>query len=386
MKASSSNLFILFFILIVLGILYRKFEDKRILQESDDTYQSIQDYLLDDTVLADSKKPILWIHVPYEFNSRNWLNFGSRNSFQLNQPYLYLTVKSILAQCDQSFTVCFFDDNTFQRLLPQWDVDMTALSDPILGNMRLLGCMRLLQVYGGMLCPISFLCMKDLHSLYLKGTRSDKMFVCETTTRNITSSHYDFSPTFAFCGAPKDCDMVREFCDFIRRTMSTDFTAESKFLGSFDRWCLKRVHTRAMNLVDGVDIGTKTVDDKPILLDDLMSNQYLNLYKDAFGIFIPANELLARNHYAWFARLSAKQAMQSNTIVGSYLLLANAPKDHIDGRDTRIGILRPFETEQNKSIEKSFVSFWRVPSDAPVWGLKPIQLGNNLLRHRHPSN
>ena len=386
MKASSSNLFILFFILIVLGILYRKFEDKRILQESDDTYQSIQDYLLDDTVLADSKKPILWIHVPYEFNSRNWLNFGSRNSFQLNQPYLYLTVKSILAQCDQSFTVCFFDDNTFQRLLPQWDVDMTALSDPILGNMRLLGCMRLLQVYGGMLCPISFLCMKDLHSLYLKGTRSDKMFVCETTTRNITSSHYDFSPTFAFCGAPKDCDMVREFCDFIRRTMSTDFTAESKFLGSFDRWCLKRVHTRAMNLVDGVDIGTKTVDDKPILLDDLMSNQYLNLYKDAVGIFIPANELLARNHYAWFARLSAKQAMQSNTIVGSYLLLANAPKDHIDGRDTRIGILRPFETEQNKSIEKSFVSFWRVPSDAPVWGLKPIQLGNNLLRQRHPSN
>ena len=35
---SFTNLFILFFILIVLGILYKKFEDNRIREEKDDNY------------------------------------------------------------------------------------------------------------------------------------------------------------------------------------------------------------------------------------------------------------------------------------------------------------------------------------------------------------
>ena len=85
---SISRLLILFFILLVLGILYRRYEDKRERQESSDIYENIQQYLLDDDTLGKSKKPILWIHVPYEYNSRQWLSFGSRSSFNLNQPYL----------------------------------------------------------------------------------------------------------------------------------------------------------------------------------------------------------------------------------------------------------------------------------------------------------
>ena len=88
---SISNLFILFFILVVLGILYNRFEEKQKREEKTDIYESIQQYLLDDDTLGKSKKPILWIHVPYEYNSRRWLSFGSRSSIDLNQPYLYLT-------------------------------------------------------------------------------------------------------------------------------------------------------------------------------------------------------------------------------------------------------------------------------------------------------
>ena len=159
---SFNNLVILFFILIVVGFLYRRFEDKRIREENNDNNEAIQNYLLDDVTLAKSKKPILWIHIPYEYNLRNWLSFGSRSSFNLNQPYLYLTVKSIIKQCDKSFTVCIFDDNAFQRLIPGWDINMNSITDPILANMRTLGFMKLLYIYGGLMCPISFLCMKNL--------------------------------------------------------------------------------------------------------------------------------------------------------------------------------------------------------------------------------
>jgi hypothetical protein len=82
-------------------------------EEEGESYEAIQEYLLDGDTLGKSKKPILWLHVPYEYNSRNWLSFGSRSSFDLNQPYLYLTVRSIIKQCQGSFTICIIDDTHF---------------------------------------------------------------------------------------------------------------------------------------------------------------------------------------------------------------------------------------------------------------------------------
>lgn len=365
------NLFILFFVLMVLGVLYRRYEDKIQREENKNTYEAIQKYLLDDITLGKSKKPILWIHVPYEYNSRKWLSFGSRSSFDLNQPYLYLTVRSIIKHCEDSFTICIFDDNSFSKLMPNWNIDLNKLSDPILSNMRTLGMMKLLYTYGGLICPISFLCMNNLNSLYSKGTRGHKMFVCETVDRNSTSNHRNFYSDIAFCGAPKECEMVAEFCNYIQTISSHDHTAESKFLGQFDRWTMKRVEQRKINLIEGIYIGTKTIDDKQILLDDLMSNHYLDLYKGTYGILIPADELLNRVKFGWFIRMSPRQVLESDTIIGNYLLLSIGPEDSQ-------GILEPLQVKPN------WVSFWKVPSGAPYWGLKPNLLGNNLNTLKYP--
>jgi len=373
MKKSFTNLFILFFILIVLGFFYKRFEDKRMREESGDTYEAIQKYLLDDVTLGKSKKPILWIHVPYEYNSRNWLSFGSRSSFDLNQPYLYLTVRSILKQCDDSFTICIIDDASFKRLIPGWNINMTTISDPILSNMRMMGLMKLLYIYGGLVCPISFVCLKNLHGLYEKGIRGEKMFVCETVDRNSTSTDVDFFLNFTFCGAPKECETVRELCSFIERTSSHDYTAETKFLGNYDKWCKQRIENGTMNMIEGVEIGTKTIDERPIILDDLMSNHYLDLYQGTYGILIPADEILNRRKYEWFARLSQKQVMESDTIIGNYLLLANSSEQ---------GILEPLEPLTNRAVENKFVGFWKTPLQ-DVWGLKPNLLGNNMTKAQY---
>jgi hypothetical protein len=361
------NLFALFFILIVLGFLYRRFEDKRMREENKDNYEAIQKYLLDDVTLGKSKKPILWIHVPYEYNSRKWLSFASRSSLELNQPYLYLTVKSIIQKCDQSFTICVFDDNSFKKLLPEWNIDMTRISDPILSNMRALGMMKLLYVYGGMMCPLSFLCMNDLSTLYAKGTRNNKMFICETIDRNSTSNRMNFYPSLSFCGAPKECETVFKLCNYIQAVASNDHTAESKFLGQYDRWCMKNVEEGRINLIEGVEIGTKTVDDKQIILDDLMSNHYLDLYKGTYGILIPSNELLNRLKFEWFVRMSPRQVLESDTIIGNYLLLSM--KDGENGE----GILEPLAVNTSP-----WVSFWRTPLVNGLYGLKPMGLGNNI--------
>jgi hypothetical protein len=366
MKLSNlTNLFILLFFLVLLGFLYKRFEDKRMLEENKENYDFIQKFLLDDITLGKSKKPILWIHVPYEYNSRKWLDFGSRSSFDLNQPYLYLTVRSIIKHCGDTFTICIYDDNSFGKLLPGWNIDMTRISDPILSNMRTIGMMKLLYVYGGMHCPISFLCMKDLAGLYAKGTRGNKMFICETVDRNSTSNTNNFYPNISFCGAPRECETVAQLCNYIQIVSSNDHTAESKFLGKYDRWTMKRVEEGKINLIEGIEIGTKTVSEEQIILDDLMSNHYLDLYKGTYGILIPSNELLSRIQYGWFVRSSPRQVLDSDTIIGNYLLLSIGP-------EYKQGILEPLEVKPN------WVAFYKTPLVNGLWGLNPIGLGNNL--------
>jgi len=373
---SITNYILLFAILIVLGILYKKFEDKRLRQQDEYDYEAIQNYLLDAETLSKSKKPILWLYVPYEYNSRNWLSFGSRNSYDLNQPYLYLTVRSIINHCDKDFTICIVDDNSFAKLLPTWNMNMTMMSDPILSNVRKLGLMNLIYKYGGLLCPISFLCIKNLIGLYTKGTRGNKMFVCETLDRNITSTTYDYYPNLCFCGAPKECEMLNSLIDFITRTTSTDYTAESVFLGEFNRWINSRVQKGQINMIDGAEIGIKNAHGKAILLEDLMSNHYLDIYKNTYGILIPSSEILHRRQYEWFSRLSVKQVLESDTIIGNYMLVNTGMKSNV---------LESMTPQINKEIKNKFVGFWRTPDYPGLYGLKPNFLGDHLQKQTYTS-
>jgi hypothetical protein len=370
------NYIILFVILIVLGILYKKFEDKRLTEENEYNYKVVQNYLLDGVTLAKSKKPILWIYVPYEYNSRKWLSFGSRSSFDLNQPYLYLTVRSIINHCDKSFTICIIDDNSFAKLLPNWNINMSMIGEPVSSNVRKLALMNLLYKYGGLMCPISFLCIKDLIGLYSKGTRGNKMFVCETVNRNITSTTYDFYPNLSFSGAPKECEMVKQAIDFISRTISTDYTAESIFLGDFNRWTNTRIEKGEINMITGLEIGTKTAQGKQVLLDELLSNNYINFSPNTYGILIPEREILNRRHYEWFTRLSIKQVLQTDTILGNYMLVNIGEGSNI---------LEPLTPYKNKQIENKFVGFWRTPQYPGLYGLKPNFLGDNLIKEKYPS-
>ena len=299
-------------------------EEKRKREEKKDNIHTIQKYLLGEDELAKSKKPILWIHVPYEYNSRHWISFEERKTMQLNQPYLSLTIRSIIEKCKSDFTICMVDDSSFGKLLPTWNINMKPIANPITEKIRLLGQIRLLSRYGGLWCPISFLCMKSLFPLYEKATRGDtKLFLCEMVNRNITSTDKFFYPSLQFCGGPKEHETWKKLSHFMERTISHDFTNESVFLGECNRWANQKVMHGEMVLVNGLEIGIKkkTNEDKPILIEHLLSNQYLPLDANKYGIYIPADELLKRRKYEWFARLSSAQILSSNTILGNYFLL-----------------------------------------------------------------
>ena len=370
---------IAFIILITLSIFYQRYLEKQAeMQEQDlehENFKDIRKFLLNDSSLAKSKKPILWVYIPHEYNARKWVSFGSRSSADLNQPYLYLTVKSIIKHCDESFNICLIDDNTFSKLIPNWNIDLSILGKPTLDYVRQMAMAKLIYNYGGISVPISFLCFKDLHDLYESKTRDNKMFICENVDTNITSTTDLFYPDATFMGAQKECDVVRQYIAFMQRTISSDYTSQVQFLGDFDRWCNHKIKKNIINLVSGTDVGTKTLDETTVLVDDLMSQEYINFPENMYGIWIPSDKILNRTKYEWFARMSQEQIFQGNFILAKYIVLAMAPTN-----DTLI------EEMQNKP---DWVGFWRVPATngtLNVWGLMPQGLGDNVPHSTNTGN
>ena len=371
-----ANFIILFVILIALGILYQKYLEKQNTNANFDNYGEIKKYFLKDKKLDKSKKPILWIYIPHEYNSRKWISFGSRSSTDLNQPYLYLTVKSIIKNCEDSFNIVLIDDNTFEKIIPNWNINMDLIGDPLKDYIRQLALAKIIYNYGGITVPISFLCFKNLIGLYNKGTRNDTMFVCENYDINITSTSKLFYPDARFMGATKENETVKEFINFMEMKISEDYTAQTQFLGEFDSWCNQKITNGKMRLISGIDVGTRTVDDEAVTVDTLLSEDYIHFYNKMYGIWIPSSKILNRIHYEWFARMSPEQIFQSQFILAKYFVLALAPH-------SKEGIIEPMENKPD------WISFWRVPltnGTLNIFGPMPQNLGNNVPRAKNSGN
>ena len=350
----------LFAVIFVLGTIRAMIDRDEKIREQSLEDNIIHKYLMTANQIENSHLPILWIHVPTEINSRQWLSYSERNSHNLNQPYLHTTLKSIIAKCDKSFTICIINDDSFEKLLPMWTVDMSLAPNPMLGYLRDLAMMKLLYKYGGLICPISFLCFKDLIDMYEVGTNDDTtMFACEVP--NNTNMNETFKRSMRFCGAPPNHERVGAFINYIEYEITEDTTSETEFNGRYDMWLNRGKNKTEIVEIPGALIGTRTLDGEAVLVDQLMRQQYLNLSPKTMGILIPADEILSRTAYSWFARMSEKEALTSNTILGNYLLISSGECSDISTGNTNSSDDIEIVTNPN------WIPFWKIPTDAPVW-------------------
>ena len=287
---------------------------KQGLSSNDAENELIRKYLLNESPLYGMNRPKLWIHSTYEKNARQWKDFYSRNTTDLNQPYIHLTIKSIINHCGADFNICLIDDETFSKLIPTWEVNMATLSEPHKSTYREVGMLQLLYLYGGIIVPNSFICMQNLAPLL-----AEQPFVAEMVNRSCNASNQNFMPSTKFMGAKKGCPVIQKMLAENKLDVNRHFTTEGKFLGNIQQWLYNEVNAGSMQLVNGKRIGTKTSRGKQILLEDLMGEDYLDLDKDAYGIYVPAEEVLARPKYQWLAYLSSEEVLKTNSVIIKYL-------------------------------------------------------------------
>jgi hypothetical protein len=224
--------------------------------------------------------------------------------------------------------VCLIDDKSFSKLIPSWaDINIAKVAEPMKSQLRQIGLAELVYYYGGMVLPNSFVCGRPLKSFYQSAISENKPFVCENINRNENilknSQRSVFLPDTYIFGAPKNNETMKEMIEYLKkRNQTPHFSSDRDFLGDTSQWCMNYIRSQKMALIGGEYVGVKNTKGRPILLDNLMEEEYLDLHKDCVGIYIPESELLSRKKYQWFAVMPTDDLMNTNMAITKYMKIA----------------------------------------------------------------
>jgi hypothetical protein len=176
--------------------------------------------------------------------------------------------------------------------------------------------------------------------LYRDGIANGKPLVTEALNRSTIANdgrRLSFVPDTYIMGAEKNNEAVKELCEHIKQIgLNGFFTGEHAFKGEISKYCMKLIEGDQVNLVDGKLVGIKTPSKKPILLEDLLSEEYLSLDKNVYGIYIPEDEVLLRNKYQWFAVMSGEEILDSRLAIAKYLKVSIVDTANEYYKDTKI--------------------------------------------------
>jgi hypothetical protein len=309
-----------FVILTALGILYQKYKSRYEPDHELSKHDLIQKFLLNKSGDMDTK-PILWIHSTHEVNARIWDNFGSRNSIKLNQPYILSCIETIVKYCGKSFNICLVDDTSFKYLIPDWDISVRKLPDPIRSHIRAQGIAKLLYTFGGLIIPNSCIVLKDLEPLYTKSMKYRDCLVGEILNSNILDSH--MLPTNTIMGCTKNSSTMMDYVKYLEGLNVRDNTSAMDFKGDAREYLYKLTESGSIIKIEGGKLGAVDSTGKAVTLERLMGTTYVDFVDDMYALYLPSDEILSRTKYEWFTRLSHKQLLECPSIATKWLLVAN---------------------------------------------------------------
>jgi hypothetical protein len=78
--------------------------------------------------------------------------------------------------------------------------------------------------------------------------------------------------------------------------------------------------SNAAVLIPAEEVGAKLMNGNPVLLEDLFGSHDIPISPTAVGIYIPADEVLKRTKYQWFARSSPEDVLSCNMVISKYLI------------------------------------------------------------------
>jgi hypothetical protein len=300
-------------ILILLFIILRHNYTKKLKEEklkiARGEYLDINKYFYDADNLRDSKRRKLWIHIPFEKNARSWESFGSRNTYQLNLPYMTLCIKSIVDNCSENYDIIIYDDTNIHDILKDMDIDLSKISGSLLEKYREICRMKILHEYGGIMLPPSLFLRQSIVSI----DTEDTWFVIDSYNYQSETMKTMLPSTIVTGSDPKN-KKLKKYIAYLEEIALKDF-GESSIHYSANYFVNNNIP-----ILDGSLIGLRDAANKPISLEQLMSSKALNLRMDAIGLYMPNDELLHRKAYQWYCYLNEKEVLDANVAFSYYIV------------------------------------------------------------------
>uniref|UniRef100_A0A6C0EST5 Nucleotide-diphospho-sugar transferase domain-containing protein n=1 Tax=viral metagenome TaxID=1070528 RepID=A0A6C0EST5_9ZZZZ len=264
-------------------------------------------YFYSDLYLKNSKNRKVWVHLPFERNSRKWDSFGSRTTTSLNLAYMTLCIKSIIDWCGQTYDIIIYDDTNIPSLLPDTTVDLLKLSGSLLDKYREYCKLQILNEYGGIMIPPSFFMRQNIKNI----DNPDIFYVCETMNdTNVSYSNSIISTQLM--GSNQNNQELTKYIEVYAKELKEDF-------GDSNHFAMNYFKQNGIPYIDGKLIGTKDRYNNKICLEDLMSNKKIILDKNHIGLYIP-EQLMKRTKYNWYCKLNEEDVLQCQVFISYYML------------------------------------------------------------------
>lgn len=295
------NLLYTFIVLSALGFLYRRFMDKHSYENAKKDMKYLKEFL-DNHYDGEYnvQKPIAWMYLPFEKNSRKWSSFYSRNNTNINNTVLQEVIKHNTENLKKHFNVLLIDDTSFKYLLDtiQPTDNLKTLANPLKAKLIDLYFLQLIENYGGIRIPNHFL-VKQPKTLFdlMNQTTKDTIVCFKKPHTNVFIYDIEFVGSLFHHNTT-----IQKLAEYQQRLVYGDATNESNFKAT------SLPHLVEQNIVN-YDLNASGVMDangKILEVEDLMSeSKRIVMPSNSFMYYIPVEQLSKRNHYNWITYVAS---------------------------------------------------------------------------------
>ena len=316
---------IIVYVLVCLLIIYIVYEFDNIIHltgvpSKKMELRDLNGFFYDESVNIDNLlKPKIFIHVPYEKNSRNWESFGSRTTEDLNLSIAYLCIKSVIKHCGYKYDVILFDNDNIEELLEKYNLhdECSNRNHKTLNNIQLKYwenyCKaKILYYFGGTMmspyfyfnqCPSpKYLKSRKLHGLYYvnEGLKNTNEILVASMDHYMVSNKHNSD--------------LNIYLNYLKELCLGDHIADAS---KYDKMYK---HLEGLQLFDPREFCITNQNNEPIFYDDWLSaNKQLNMLPSHFCVYINIDLHKQQTKNGWFLKMNPKQIIESNTIIGQYL-------------------------------------------------------------------
>lgn len=269
----------------------------------------------------DMDKPVVWIYLNNsDVNSRSWFDFMARSSKVINLPFLNLCYESVVRHTKKGYRVEVIAGLAdLAARLGGWDQlpeplqnPDTFVREPEMNWIRA----AVLAKFGGLWVSPSTIWLRDLPALPKEkvvffGTNTEDTY---STNNSVPALDVIWSPKPAHPVWLAWAETVKNRLNF--RTGGSEFRHDERrdFAETLKKF------SSDIQVLRLPEIARKGAPRKRIQLEDLLENSgaadtAFQIPKEGIYVPVPLAELLQRESFGWFLRMSEDQILDSDMVI-----------------------------------------------------------------------